>query len=109
MKASHLARIIVTNLAILAIIAAVLQDDAGRVAYFTSLGFTPSTTYYPFFYITSAVNGTTYIQGQLTLDWAQVLAVVLLLLDVGFLLPFLRRRPAEATQAVPSNGVVSGN
>ena len=104
MKALQATRIIVTNVVILAIIWAILQDDAGRVAYFQSLGFTTSTAYYPFFYITSASNEATRIPGLLTLDWAQVLAVVLLVLDVGFFLPFLRRSaaPQPAERASPA-------
>ena len=104
MKVLHATRIIVTNVVILAIILAILQDDAGRVAYFQSLGFTTSTAYYPFFYITSASNGATRIPGLLTLDWTQVLAVVLFVLDVAFFLPFLRRSaaPAPAEKVFPS-------
>jgi hypothetical protein len=92
MKASQVARIVLTNAVIIGLISLVLEDDSGRLAYFRSLGFTTSTAYYPFFYITSAVNGSTYIAGQLTLDWVQVLAVALLVLDLGFVLPYLRRR-----------------
>ena len=103
MNAARLARIIVTNVVILAIILAVLRDDAGRLSYFQSLGFTTTTTYYPFFYITSAVNGSTYIAGELTLDWIQVLAVVLIVLDVGFLLPFLRSRLASEPPKLASS------
>jgi hypothetical protein len=104
MKALHVARIVVTNVVILAIIWAILQDDAGRVAYFQSLGFTTSTAYYPFFYVTSASNQATHIPGLLTLDWTQVLAVVLAILDVGFLLPVLRRNgvPKEPANVAPA-------
>ncbi len=94
MKALQAAKIIITNAVILVIIGAILQDDASRVAYFQSLGFTTSTAYYPFFYITSASNEATHIQGLLTLDWAQVLAAVLFVLDLTFFLPFLRRSAA---------------
>ena len=91
MKALHAARIVITNVLILAIIWAILQEDAGRVAYFQSLGFTTSTAYYPFFYVTSASNQATRIPGLLTLDWTQVMAAVLVVLDAGFLLPLVRR------------------
>src|ERR1035438_304050 len=94
MKFDTMVKIVVPNLVILAFIWEILQDDAGRIAYFVSLGFTPSTHYYPFFYITTAVDGTRYIPGLLTLDWVQVLAVVLLVLDVSFAVGYLRgRRP----------------
>ena len=103
MKAALLARIIVPNAVILAMIWAVLQDDAGRLAYFRTLGFTPSTHYYPFFYVTSAVDGSTYIAGQLTLDWIQVLVVALLIIDLALLLPVLRgHAPAGQTPGTVS-------
>ena len=92
MKFDTMVKIAVPNLVILALIWEVLQDDAARIAYFQTLGFTPSTHYYPFFYITTAVDGTTYIPGLLTLDWVQVLAVVLLLLDLSFIVGYMRRQ-----------------
>jgi hypothetical protein len=92
MKFDTMVKIAVPNLVILALIWEVLQDDAGRIAYFQTLGFTPTTHYYPFFYITTAVKGTTYIPGLLTLDWVQVLAVVLLVLDITFAVGYLRSR-----------------
>ena len=85
-------KILVTNAVILLLIWEVFQDFQGRLSYFRELGFTPSTAYYPFLYITSAVNGSTRIPGQLTLDWIQVLAVVLVILDISFALPYVRRR-----------------
>ncbi len=94
MKAYDLARITVINAVVLVLIWAVYQDFQGRLAYFQKLGFTPSTTYYPFFYITSAVNGSTQIQGLLTLDWIQVLAVVLAVIDALFVVGLLRNRKA---------------
>ena len=105
MKVALLARIIVPNVVILAMIWAVLQDRAGRLAYFRTLGFTPSTHYYPFFYITSAVDGTTHIAGQLTLDWVQVLVVALLILDLVSLLPLLTRHTAERQTAGSASAV----
>ncbi|MGD0637636.1 MAG: hypothetical protein ABSA72_06330 [Nitrososphaerales archaeon] len=99
MKVVSVAKIIIPNVVVLAMLWEVLQDQAGRLAYFRTLGFTPSTAYYPFFYITSAVDGTTRIQGLLTLDWAQVLAVVLVLFDAAFVIGFLRdRKPAAGVQ-----------
>jgi hypothetical protein len=101
MKFDTMVKIAVPNLVILALIWEVLQDDAGRIAYFQTLGFTPTTHYYPFFYITTAVKGSTYIPGLLTLDWVQVLAVVLVVLDIAFAVGYLRRRsPPAAVVAV---------
>jgi len=102
LKAVSAVKIIIPNVVILAMLWAVLQDQAGRLAYFRTLGFTPSTTYYPFFYITSAVDGTTRIQGLLTIDWIQVLVVGLLVIDFAFLVPLLRRRTAAKSAAIAS-------
>ncbi len=92
MKAVSAMKIIIPNVVILAMLWAVLQDQAGRLAYFRTLGFTPSTAYYPFFYITSAVDGTTRIQGLLTFDWAQALAVALILIDAALVIGFRRNK-----------------
>jgi hypothetical protein len=107
MKFDTMVKIAVPNLVILALIWEVLQDDAGRTAYFQTLGFTPSTHYYPFFYITTAVDGTTYIPGLLTLDWVQVLAVVLLLLDLSFIIGYMRRQRSmmAPTQVLPETKI----
>ena len=103
MKVASLARMVIPNLVILALLWGVLQDSAGRLDYFRTMGFTTSTSYYPFFYITSAVNGSTNIPGTLTLDWTQVLVAVLVILDAGFVWRQLRRKPpATSEQAVPS-------
>lgn len=102
MRVAALAEIAISNVVLLAAIAAVLQDQAGRLAYFRSLGFIPSTTYYPFFYITSAVNGSTRIQGLLTLDWVQVLGAALIILDLGFAVSFMRHRRLAKEQVSPA-------
>ncbi|MGA2663742.1 MAG: hypothetical protein ABSF83_02185 [Nitrososphaerales archaeon] len=100
MKAALLlVKVLVPNVVILALIWEVLQDQAGRLAYFRSLGFTPATTYYPFFYINSAVDGSDHIQGLLTLDWFQVLAVVLVVLDVALAIGYYRSRNRGAPTA----------
>jgi hypothetical protein len=97
MKFDTMVKVAVPNLVILALIWEVVQDDAGRIAYFQSLGFTPSTHYYPFFYITTAVKGASYIPGLLTLDWVQVLAVVLLVLDLSYVLGYTRQQRSMTT------------
>ncbi|MDA4122326.1 MAG: hypothetical protein OK456_03995 [Thaumarchaeota archaeon] len=101
-----LATIVAVNAVLLILIAWVLGDYAYRDSYWRSMGFTPSTSYSPFFLVTSAVRGSTYIQGQLTLDWSQVLGAVLVVFDVLFVLGYLRRRrePSIAT-AEPSQSL----
>ncbi len=107
MKFDTMVKIAVPNLVILALIWEVLQDDAGRIAYFQALGFTPSTHYYPFFFVTTAVDGSTYIPGLLTLDWVQVLAVALLLLDLSFIIGYMRRQRSMRAppQALPETKI----
>jgi hypothetical protein len=108
MKFDTMVKIAVPNLVILALIWEVLQDDAGRIAYFQTLGFTPTTHYYPFFFITTAVDGNTYIPGLLTLDWVQVLAVILLLLDLSFIIGYVRRQRstvASSPQTLPETKI----
>jgi len=101
MRTVSAAKMIIPNVVILAALWTVLQDDAGRLVYFRTLGFTPSTAYYPFFYITSAVDGSTRIQGLLTLDWVQVLAALLILIDLALLIGFLRERRAVPRVQAP--------
>lgn len=95
---------IAINIVLLALIAWVFGDRAYRDEYWRSMGFTPTTSYSPFFYITSAVNGSTYIQGQLTLDWTQVLGALLVIIDVVFVIGVIRgrRRARAGTTAPPS-------
>lgn len=93
-------KIVGTNVVIGVLIWAVYEDFQARLTYFRELGFTPSTTYYPFFYITRATDGSTVIQGLLTLDWIQVLAAILVVADVFFAVGLWRRRtPAQNPQA----------
>jgi hypothetical protein len=87
-----IAYLVISNAALLGLIWWVFQDYAYRLAYWRSMGFTPTTKYWPFFYVTSAVKGSVYIPGQLTLDWTQVLGVVLIIIDAGFLIGLYRRR-----------------
>ena len=101
-SAYSIAYIIVSNAVLLSLIWWVFQDYAYRVAYWRSMGFSPSTKYWPFFFITSAVRGSTVIPGQLTLDWTQVLAAILVIIDLSFLAGLLRRRSRSKAQTSPS-------
>jgi hypothetical protein len=101
---SSLVYLVATNAILLVLIWWVFQDYAYRASYWRSMGFTPSTTYSPFFYVTSAVRGSTYIQGQVTLDWTQVLGAVLVVIDVVFLIGVLRRRSRADGLADSSKG-----
>lgn len=83
---------IIANIVILFLIYEIFQDYAYRLSYWRSMGFTPHTTYSLFFFVTTATKGSTYIPGQLTLDWTQVLAVILVIMDLSFLVGLLRHR-----------------
>jgi len=93
---------IVSNAVLLTLIWWVFQDYAYRAAYWRSMGFSPSTKYWPFFLVTSAVRGSTVIPGQLTLDWTQVLAAILVIIDLNFLAVSVRRRSRSKTQTSPA-------
>jgi type III secretory pathway component EscU len=97
---SSMVFIVSSNAIILLLIWWVFRDYAYRAAYWRSMGFTPSTAYHPFSFVTSAIRGSTFIQGQLTIDWTQVLGAVLVIMDAAFLIGALRRRSgAEAAPA----------
>jgi len=98
-----IAYIVGSNAILLLLIWWVFRDYAYRAAYWRSIGFTPSTAYWPFSFVTSAANSSTFIQGQLTLDWTQVLGAVLAVIDVAFLIRVLRRR--SRAKAAPAQSV----
>jgi hypothetical protein len=94
LKLTSLINIAVFN-GVAIIIAVLIYDDrVARIAYWHEMGFTASTAYYPFSYITSAVQGTDSIQGLLTVDWLQVILVVAVVVDASFAWGYLRRKRA---------------
>jgi hypothetical protein len=105
MKVTSLINLAVFNLIAVILASLVYSDRVFRVSYWLSLGFTPTTTYYPFAYITSASRGSTYIPGTLTIDWLQVILVVAVVVDGSFALGVLRRRrqapPSKTLNVVP--------
>jgi type III secretory pathway component EscU len=84
LKVTSIINIIVFNVVALALAVLVYNDRVWRLDYWQSLGFTPTTVYYPFFYVTSAVRGSTTIQGLTTIDWIQVIIVVAVVIDGSF-------------------------
>ena len=88
--------------------ALVYDDRVWRVAYWQSLGFTPTTSYFPLFYITSAVGERTSIRGVLTVDWLQVIVLVALVVDVATLVGILRRRNRQEQVTQPLAGTLQG-
>lgn len=94
MKLTSLINIVVFNGVALILAVLVYDDRLWRLSYWESLGFTPTTHYYPFFYVTSAVKGSTYIGGLLTIDWLQVIIVAAAVVDAFIGLGLIRQRQA---------------
>jgi hypothetical protein len=103
LKLSSLINLAIFNVIALILADLVYSDRVWRVGYWENvLGFTPHTAYYPFFYVTSAVRGSTSIPGTLTVDWLQVILVIMVLVDGSFALAYFRRR--RASPPVPQMG-----
>jgi hypothetical protein len=92
LKLTSVINIAVFNGVAIILAALVYNDRVARTAYWHELGFTPSTAYYPFSYITSAVSAATSIQGLLTVDWLQVILVIMVVVDGSMALGMLRRQ-----------------
>jgi hypothetical protein len=106
MKKLPLVEVIVVNAILISLLALITQNYALRMAYWGKPqdGFTPTMTRYPFFFITSAVKGSTHLPGLLSVDWQQVVLVVLILTDAVYLWSSIRsgrRRDVSQTPAAP--------
>jgi len=92
MKLLPLVELIVVNGVLLAFLVWVTGDCSYRAAYWKPEGFTPTLTRYPFFMITSATNGSSSIGGLLSVDWQQVLVVLLVAVDLVYAWSALKSR-----------------
>jgi hypothetical protein len=92
MKLLSLVEVLVVNVVLIALLLWITGDYGFRAAYWGTEGFRPTTVRYPLFLVTSAVKGSTSIPGSLTVDWQQVVVLVLALTDSVFLSSVLRRR-----------------
>lgn len=92
MKLTSIITLAAFNVIAIAMAVGVAEDQAYRISYWKSMNFTPHTTYYPFFLITTATNGSTYIPGLLTLDWLQVLVVIIAVVDGWTIFSYVRQR-----------------
>jgi hypothetical protein len=94
MKRLALAEVIVVNAILISLLVLITQNYASRMAYWARPGdeFTPTMTRYPLFFITSAVKGSTRIPGILSVDWQQVIVLVLVVVDGLFILSALKSR-----------------
>ncbi len=103
MKLLPLIEVIVVNALLIPLLVLISENYALRDAYWGREGFTSTTVRYPFFFITSAVKGTTNIPGLLSVDWQQVIFVLLVAVDVVYILSALRgrERPVIKTEESP--------
>ena len=103
MKWIYLVEAIVVNAVLIILLVLISQNYGLRIAYWKSEGFTPTTVRYPFFLITHAVNGSTTIPGLLTVDWQQVLALILIGTDAIYAWSAIEgRRTLDASERLNS-------
>jgi len=86
MKRLQLVEVLVVNALLIPLLVLITQNYALRMAYWgrPGDGFTATMTRYPFFFITSAVKGATRLPGILSVDWQQVVLVVLVVADAVY-------------------------
>jgi len=97
MNRTAVLQVIVINAVLIPLFVLITENYALRMAYWAPEGFAPTMTRYPLFFITSAAKGTTHIPGLLSVDWQQVVLLVLIVVDGLF---FLSLRKARATPPV---------
>jgi hypothetical protein len=90
MKVLPLLEVLVVNAFLIPLLALVTENYGLRAAYWSSEGFTSTTVRYPLFFITSAVKGSTHIPGLLSVDWQQIVALVIIVVDGIFLISAFR-------------------
>ena len=98
MKLFPLLEVLVVNAFLIPLLALITENYSLRTAYWGSEGFTSTTVRYPFFFITSAVKGSTRIPGLLSVDWQQVVFLVLVVSDAVYVWSAVKssRRPGES-------------
>ncbi len=84
--------VLVINVFLIALLALVTENYGLRAAYWRSEGFAPTMTRYPLFFVTSAVKGATTVSGLISVDWQQVLVLILVAVDGLFAVSALRGR-----------------
>ena len=99
MKRIAILEVIIINAALIPLLALITENYGLRAAYWGPEGFTYTMTRYPLFFITSAVRGTTHIPGLLSVDWQQVIVLVLVVVDGLFIRSALRGRSLGAAKA----------
>jgi len=84
--------VLIVNVVLIALLVWITGDYNYRTAYWGPERFTPSTVRYPLLLITSAMSGSTSIPGLLTVDWQQIVLLVLVVTDAVYAWTSLRSR-----------------
>jgi len=104
MKRIALLEVVVINAVLVPLLVLITENYGLRNAYWGTEGFAPTTVRFPFFFITSAVKGTTSIPGILSIDWQQVVLLVIVVTDTVYAFSLYRSRKAAHARAVlPAN------
>jgi hypothetical protein len=100
MKWVSLVEVIAVNAVLIPLLALITENYILRAAYWgtESPPFASTTVRYPFFFITSAARGSTRIPGLLSVDWQQIVLVILIVVDLVYLLSIFR---APKSSTVP--------
>ena len=102
MKLSSLVEAVFANAVLLYLISLVRDDQASRLGYWNSIGFSANPSYSLLTLRYSSLKGATSIPGLSTLDWVQVLIVALVLIDAYFVLDtFQKKNAPDATHRTP--------
>lgn len=99
MKVLPLLEVLIVNAFLIPLLALITENYGLRAAYWGLEGFTFTTARYPFFFITSAVKGSTHLPGLLSVDWQQVVLIILIVVDGVFVLSALRGRRQDVSNA----------
>jgi hypothetical protein len=84
MKRLPLVEVLAVNALLIPLLVLITENYGLRTAYWASEGFASTTVRYPLFFITSAVRGATHIPGILSVDWQQVVLLVLVVTDAVY-------------------------
>jgi hypothetical protein len=106
MRLSSVVEFVLLNAIVIYLIALVRSDQASRLQYWNRIGFTPSSVYSAFTLRYPAVNGMVSIPGLISLDWVQILLVLLIVVDVYQVASALggRRRRIQNALETASSG-----
>jgi hypothetical protein len=87
MKWVPLAEVLLVNAFLIPLFALISINYGLRDAYWGSPGdgFTYHMVRYPFFFITTARKGSVYIPGLLSVDWQQIVLVIIIVVDAFYI------------------------